>query len=95
MNLGCNSCHRVAGEDLPGPVATPEVPFVLGSEQTAKRSTEQLATAIMNPSHAIVEGVDGEAVTSGERSRMGDYSQAVTVAQLADILAFLQSKKSG
>jgi L-cysteine S-thiosulfotransferase len=91
VELKCNACHRVAGMDLPPPVAAPPVPVVLGGEYPRVRSDGELVTEIINPSHHIVPAVDMTRVTSGGGSRMADYGEAMTVRQLIDLVAFLHS----
>lgn len=85
--LRCHSCHRVRGvEQLPPPVADPPVPVVLGE----KRMTDaEIITAIVNPSHEIAREYRAELVSSGRLSRMGDYSDLITVRQLVDLVAFV------
>jgi L-cysteine S-thiosulfotransferase len=90
--LGCASCHTVAGVDLPAPVADPPVPVVLGGLVTRERTDGELVTAIVDPSHKIAAGYAKQAVMAGERSRMGDFSEAMTVRQLADLVSFLHSR---
>jgi hypothetical protein len=48
--------------------------------------------AIINPSHRITGGRDNPLVATGERSRMGDFGEVMTVRQLVDVVAFLQSR---
>jgi hypothetical protein len=91
VELRCHSCHEVAGTPLPPPVAEPPVPVRLGGVVTAYRTDGELVTAIVNPSHRLARGY-GEGVRSGNRSRMGDFNEAMTVGQLVDLVAFLQSR---
>jgi hypothetical protein len=51
-----------------------------------------LVSAIINPSHAIARGLAEGDVSVGNTSRMPDYARGMTVRQLVDIVAFLQSK---
>jgi hypothetical protein len=92
VSLECHACHRVAGLDLPEPVADPPVPVILGGEIPHIRTDGELLTSIINPSHEIVPGYRTEGVTRGDESRMSDLSETMTVRQLIDIVAFLQSR---
>jgi hypothetical protein len=87
---GCHSCHEVAGEAFPAPVADPRVNVVLGGIVPSPRTDGDLVTSIVDPSHRIVPGM-GE-MRSGGRSRMGDFSDHLTVHELVDLVAFLQGR---
>lgn len=86
--MQCFVCHEIVGSDFPPPHAQPPVLVSLGAA-TARQSREQLAESIIAPSHRVPEGVPS--VTSAGLSRMGDYSEVMTVRQLIDIVAYLQS----
>jgi hypothetical protein len=88
----CHACHRVAGLDFPAPVAQPPVPVVLGSREQRARTDAELLVAIVHPSHDIIpKGAAGE-TRSGRLSRMGDFSEDMTVRQLVDLVAFIRSR---
>ncbi len=95
LELQCNSCHTVDGVDLPPPVVipAPNAAVVLGGHVFEIRTDGYLVTSIMNPSHKLARGLIKEQITtsSGE-SRMPDYSEIMTVQQLIDMVAFLQSR---
>lgn len=88
--MQCFVCHEIVGSDFPAPHAQPPVMVSLGAEK-ARQSRERLAESIIAPSHRVPEGFTG--VTSGGTSRMGDYSEVMTVRQLIDIVAYLQSAR--
>src|SRR5574341_568731 len=92
VDLRCNACHRVAGAELPPPVASPPVPVVLGGEVPHVRTDGDLVTAIIHPSQKIVPGFRPEDVQRGDLSRMPDYGEIMTVRQMIDLVAFLQSR---
>lgn len=92
VELRCHSCHEVTGLDLPKPVAEPAIPVKLGGVVPTYRTDGDLVTAIINPSHRITGGRDNRLVTSGELSRMGDFGEVMTIRQLVDVVAFLQSR---
>ena len=95
VELQCNSCHTVDEVDLPDPVVipTPSALVVLGGQVFEIRTDGYLVTSIINPSHKLARGFDQEQITTttGE-SRMPDYSDIMTVRQLIDLVAFLQSR---
>jgi L-cysteine S-thiosulfotransferase len=90
--LRCHTCHEVVGAALPAPVADPPVPVVLGGVVSRPWTDAELMTAIVDPSYRLAYGHPKSLITSGTRSRMGDFRQSLTVQQLVDLVAFLQSK---
>lgn len=88
LALGCTSCHAVDSPGFPATVASPPVPVTLGVAQ-AKQSRAQLAESIIAPSHKVPGNIEN--VSSGKLSRMGDYSHCMTVRELVDLIAFIQS----
>jgi len=91
VELKCNACHRVEGLDLPAPVADPPVPVPLGGSVDVQPTDGNFVTSIINPSHKVGR-YPAELVKSGDESRMADYSDAMTVRQLVDLVAFLHSR---
>jgi mono/diheme cytochrome c family protein len=92
LDLKCNACHEVAGEDLPGPVADPPLGFELGGVVTSVKTDGELVTAIVDPSHRLVAASPPDRVASGGLSRMGDFSEAMTVRDLIDVVAYLHTR---
>jgi mono/diheme cytochrome c family protein len=90
LDLQCYQCHEVAGTDLPKPAVQPPVPVQLGGTIAREKTDGYLATAILNPSHAIA-GYPKEMVMVNNQSRMPDNSDKITLRQLSDLVAFLQS----
>ena len=88
LDLSCVSCHRVSGEiEFPGPVSANPGP-TLDAVQ-ALQPAWQVANSIIQPSHMIFEPVGRE--REDELSPMGDYTEAMTVRQLIDLLAYIRS----
>jgi L-cysteine S-thiosulfotransferase len=92
MALKCNVCHRVAGVDLPAPVADPPVPVVLGGRVPYLKTDGELVTSIIDPSYRLAAGYRKEETQSGRLSRMADYCDVMTARQVIDLVAFLQSR---
>lgn len=91
VELRCHACHAVAGvTDLPKPVADPPLPFVLGGKSAVVRTDGEMVTAILDPSHRITMASPA-GVQSGRLSRMGDFTEAMTVRQLIDLVAFVHA----
>jgi mono/diheme cytochrome c family protein len=91
VNLGCNSCHAVQGVDLPKPTVQPPVPVTLGGEVDEKLSDAYLVTSMIYPSYELAP-YPKDQITSGGVSRMPNYADKLTVRQMVDVVAFLQSR---
>jgi hypothetical protein len=92
----CQACHSIADERLP-PLAGSDRPILeLGGPTTYARSYADLTTSIINPDHAISERYRDQLLLRGElplESPMPTPSlDTMTVRQLIDIVAFLDSK---
>lgn len=85
----CNSCHEVAGVAMEKPVAEPAVEVRLGGKVYTHPTDGVLATAILHPSYRVAG--PQEAVMSGKLSRMGDFTDSMTLRDMIDVVAFLQS----
>lgn len=90
VSLGCVGCHIVAGADLPEPATGRAMRVVLGS-QTSRMSYGQLVTAIVNPSHRLSRRYRADEVSVEGESLMTSYNDVMTVTQLTDLVAFLES----
>jgi len=91
VDLRCHACHQVTGmDDLPAPLTEP--PVVLGGVVYRVFTDGELTAAIVDPSHRLAPPYPAAAVTSGKLSRMGDQNEQMTVRQLVDVVAFLQSR---
>ncbi len=89
--LNCHTCHEVSGLDLPRPTVQPPVPVVLGRELTHELTDGYLVTSIINPSYKFAP-YPRRLIATGGQSRMPHYADRITVRQMTDIVAFLQSR---
>ena len=89
-DLGCNSCHEVAGVPIEHLDGVPHVQ--LGGKTTHLRTYGELVTSIINPSHKISPQHRAAGAVLDEQSVMTYLylNQVMTVQQLVDIVAFLQ-----
>jgi sulfur-oxidizing protein SoxX len=90
VTLQCNTCHRISGVDLPEPVAVPAVR--LGGDVLALPTDGKLTSDIINPSVHFALGYPDEQIMVGGHSRMPDYTQKMSVRQMADLVAFLHTR---
>jgi L-cysteine S-thiosulfotransferase len=94
LELKCYNCHTVSGVDLA--VRGKEYAYlrsvVLGGETRRVKTYGELVTSIINPSHSLVPGYSNELITKGDESAMANFNDRLTVRQLIDLVAFLQSR---
>ena len=92
QELSGTTCHDVAGVPMRSLGERRSSIVTLGGEVPRVDSYGQLGTSIVNPSHRISGRCSREDVTEDEKSRMTNFNDVMTVAQLIDITAFLQSR---
>jgi hypothetical protein len=92
VSLQCTACHKVKGLDLPMAKLAGPVMVVLGGDVTKVKSYGELVTAIINPSHKLVRRYRADEVSREGQSLMAPYNDVMTVTQLIDLVAFLQSR---
>lgn len=90
VTLQCNTCHRVSGTNLPETTAVTAVR--LGGEVLAQPTDGKLTSDIINPSVHFALGYPDEQIMVGGHSRMPDYTQKMSVRQMADLVAFLHTR---
>lgn len=93
----CHQCHSIADERLP-PLAGADRPILeLGGPTSIVRSYADLTTSIINPNHAISERYRDQQLVLNtqiplESPMPRPNLDTMTVRQLIDIVAFLDSK---
>ena len=92
VELQCISCHRISGLELPAPNAPGPVTVILGGETQTIKTYGELVSSIINPSHKLILGYPEEEIAPQGKSLMTIYNDRMTVQQLIDLVAFLQSK---
>jgi sulfur-oxidizing protein SoxX len=92
ISLECTACHKVQGLDLPAPQTQGPVMVVLGGGVSRVKSYGELVTSIINPSHRLARGFRMGEVGRESESPMAVYNDVMTVTQLIDLVAFLQSQ---
>ena len=91
VSLGCSTCHELSGSDLPKPTVRPVVPVVLGGTVDYGMTDGYLVTSIINPDHEFAPYPKSQILEAGH-SRMPSYADRMTVRELTDLVAFLQSQ---
>ncbi len=87
--LKCNACHWVENDAGLNPPVVEKAGPMLGAQQ-ADYSAGWIANSIISPSHTIAPNFEGK-YEKGELSRMGDFSETMTVRQMIDIAAYIKS----
>jgi mono/diheme cytochrome c family protein len=90
LDLRCAACHRVSGEAFPAPVSGTQGPDL--DRTLRQRPAADVAAAIVVPSHSMsmkTSDAVKKQVAGMLLSPMPDLSSAITIRQLADLLAFL------
>ena len=95
-NYRCYSCHDVKGESYPAPSAI--TPTYISFGQGDIGSREYLMESIIAPSHRFAiprppvgQKYSDQNIRSGTRSRMRDYSNEMTVREMLDLVAYIES----
>ncbi|MCA9111959.1 MAG: c-type cytochrome [Planctomycetaceae bacterium] len=91
VSLKCHACHDVKGVELPEVELDLEQEVVLGGEVPHISTYGELVTSIINPSHKLAKGYIPDVISTEGESKMINYNDAMTVQQLIDLVAFLQS----
>jgi L-cysteine S-thiosulfotransferase len=89
--LQCHACHSVSGVELPEREPELDRPVALGGEVTRISTYGELVASIINPSHKLARGYPQETIAENGESKMTNYNEVMTVQQLTDLVAFLQS----
>jgi len=89
VKMECFSCHKVAGRSFRR-VDTGGVGPELGSGH-ARLPREYLAESVLDR-HKVIAGDEDRYKGEDKRgSKMGDYSEIMTVRELVDVVAYLRS----
>ncbi|WP_163384015.1 c-type cytochrome [Cyclobacterium jeungdonense] len=88
--LACNACHSISGIEWQG--ENDGLRIQLGGEVSTQKSYGELVTSVINPSHKIAWIYKEDASTAEGLSKMKNYNEVMTVQELIDLVAFLQSE---
>lgn len=92
VSYSCTSCHTVRDLDLPAPEAKGPVRVSLGGGVSKLKTYSELVTSVVNPSHQLVKRRKPGEVSNDGESLMTVYNDTMTVTELVDIVAFLESR---
>ena len=96
VELECYKCHEIMGESFPAPAAGEKGVGPELSQMAGMHPAEFFAESIINP-NAVIDQEDRARGYLGEdgKSKMPDYNDVLTVKQVADVVAYLNSLKGG
>ena len=91
--MQCNNCHSIK-DSIPwsGETLEQKLNVVLGGPTTQVKTYGDLVTSIIHPSHKLSRGNTPATVNEIGESRMRNYNDVMSVQELIDLVAFLQSK---
>lgn len=93
IRLQCNACHTIGGVDqVTAMGGEPELSIAIGGGVTQIDTYGELVTSIINPSHRLAKGYPVDEISDGGKSKMRNYNDVLTVTELTDLVAFVQSK---
>jgi hypothetical protein len=92
IRLQCHECHSVSGVELPKGEGARDPIIRLGGAVPRTSTYGELVTSIINPSHKLATGYAKSAVAADKKSKMRNYNDVMTVTELIDLVAFLQSR---
>jgi hypothetical protein len=90
-DLGCDDCHAIVQENKSRQEAT-DIVIVLGGKVAHIETHGELVTSIINPSHGFPRRYPRLEVADAGKSKMPQFNATMTVDQLIDLTAYLQSK---
>lgn len=92
LDFNCHECHTVSGVELAEPEPPAEKRHSIGGEVSRIQTYGELVSSVINPSHKLAKGYSPpEGAAEGE-SPMENYNHVMTVQELIDVVAFLQSR---
>lgn len=92
VRVDCVKCHSVVGEPFVAQTPGEDVHVQLGGEVVRIQTYGQLVTAIVNPKHVVSSQYHGKLVDAEGKSLMPNFNETMTVDELIDLVAFLQSR---
>ena len=91
LSFRCYDCHTIKDVDLPVAEQPGQVLVNLGGKVGRIKTYGELVTSIINPSHRLAKGYAEANVAKEGKSNMTVYNDVMTVRELIDLVAFLQS----
>ena len=90
QNWQCTDCHTVKGVEFALDEIEPVMALQLGGTMRKVYTYGELTTSIINPSHKISTRFPSDKLTENGISKMPTYNEILKVAELIDLVAFLE-----
>ncbi len=90
VELKCNACHTIA--DIEQLAGADEFNIPLGGKTTKVKTYGELVASVIHPSHEISYAYFDNVTDTTGVSHMKVYNEEMTVQELIDLAAFLQSE---
>jgi hypothetical protein len=90
LKYECLSCHVLEGVQQPDIKNTVNLSIRIGGKTTKVKTYAELVTAIINPSHDFSKGYALKLIQKDGKSLMKNFNDVMTVAELIDLVVFLQ-----
>ena len=87
----CHTCHENSAVPQLKTDQPPAISVVLGGETTRIKTYGELVTSVINPSHRVARRSSSDMADDSGRSKMATFNDVMTVTQLIDLVAFVQS----
>lgn len=91
MELQCHACHSIAGMPQLPADGSAVISVPLGGETAHIKTYGELVTSIINPSHRISRSRISGLTDEEGHSLMINYNEIMSVSQLINLVAFVQS----
>jgi hypothetical protein len=91
ITFQCNTCHEHADVPQLATSGDSSISVVLGGETTRVRTYGELVTSVINPSHRVARRKSSDVADESGQSKMVNFNDVMTITQLVDLVAFLQS----
>ncbi|WP_114325095.1 cytochrome C [Candidatus Colwellia aromaticivorans] len=86
----CLACHHINGIEQAAGINNPGLNVRLGGNSTKVKTYAELVTSVINPSHKLARGYPLAIVTVDGESKMRNFNDVMTIAELVDLVEFLQ-----
>ena len=91
VTFQCHVCHSTDSVPQLEVDGATSISVVLGGETTHIKTYGELVTSIINPSHKVTRRTSPDMTSADGESKMVSYNDFMTVTQLIDLVAFVQS----
>ncbi len=88
-SFSCSSCHSISNVAWQGGADDLNIP--LGGSVSTQKTYGELVTSVINPTHKIAKSYQ-QTTTEEGMSKMTNYNEVMTVQELIDLVAYLQSE---